>query len=205
MTETKTTLPKPQLILDVGGVLLTNLSPGFWTELAETSIVPYETLRASYKQEVRDGLWSGAITELQFWQWAAKHIPELTPEDGRQLILKHLIRLPAVEQLQAWSRMADIHILSNHREEWLSPKLADIRQSITSWTVSSESGSFKPNMPIYEKAAAQLAGPGPILFVDDSRANLAQAHKLGWSTLWADPDSVWIESVVPLLNGMLRT
>ncbi|EFM12453.1 conserved hypothetical protein [Paenibacillus curdlanolyticus YK9] len=202
---TETNHPKPQLILDVGGVLLSNLTPGFWTELAETTLVPYETFRTSYKQEIRDDLWSGAATETQFWQWAAQHAPALTAADGRQMLLKHLVPLPAIEQLQAWSRIADIHILSNHREEWLAPKLAEVTQWLTSLTVSSAAGSFKPNLPIYEIAASQAAARGPILFVDDSRANLAQAATLGWDTLWADPEGAWINEIIPLLTDMLSS
>ena len=60
---------------------------------------------------------------------------------------------------------------------------------------SSKVGSVKPDAKIYE-VAAENAGfpPGEILFIDDSRANLMPAQRLGWHVMWFDdynpPESV---------------
>ncbi len=52
---------------------------------------------------------------------------------------------------------------------------------------SSEVGAIKPEAKLYE-IAAERAGcrPEEILFIDDSRANLMAADKLGWNVLWFD-------------------
>lgn len=52
---------------------------------------------------------------------------------------------------------------------------------------SSKVSSIKPEAKIYE-LAAEAAGvlPEAILLVDDSRANLMAAEKMGWHTLWFD-------------------
>jgi FMN phosphatase YigB (HAD superfamily)/DNA-binding XRE family transcriptional regulator len=52
---------------------------------------------------------------------------------------------------------------------------------------SSEVGAIKPEDRVYE-IAAEKAGvqPEEILFIDDSRANLMAADKLGWNVLWFD-------------------
>ena len=52
---------------------------------------------------------------------------------------------------------------------------------------SSKIGAIKPEAHIYE-LAAKLAGadPGSSLLVDDSRANLMAAEKMGWHSLWFD-------------------
>jgi 8-oxo-dGTP diphosphatase/putative hydrolase of the HAD superfamily len=52
---------------------------------------------------------------------------------------------------------------------------------------SSEVGAIKPETKVYE-IAAERAGCSPeeILLIDDSRANLMAAERLGWHVLWFD-------------------
>lgn len=52
---------------------------------------------------------------------------------------------------------------------------------------SSQVGAIKPEEKMY-KAATERAGckPEEILFVDDSRANIMAAERLGWHVLWFD-------------------
>jgi putative hydrolase of the HAD superfamily len=60
---------------------------------------------------------------------------------------------------------------------------------------SSEVAAIKPEPQIYEIAQERAGvGPGEILLIDDSRANLMAAEKLGWRVLWFD-DSRPEESV----------
>jgi haloacid dehalogenase superfamily, subfamily IA, variant 3 with third motif having DD or ED len=207
-SENKDPVARParvQLVLDVGGVLLTNLTPTFWTQLVERTGVDYTEIRSRYKSEVRDDLWSGAVEEPQFWQWMNQYCPTLTEEDGRSMIMENLVPLPSLERLTRWKRLADIHILSNHRTEWLNPKLADYVQHFASMTVSSAAGSFKPNRSIYEQAAAAIGADvnGPILFIDDSANNLEQAEALGWSVLLADEAGEWMDKVEPMMQQLL--
>jgi putative hydrolase of the HAD superfamily len=52
---------------------------------------------------------------------------------------------------------------------------------------SSEVGAIKPEPKVYEIAAERAgAPPEEILLIDDSRANLMAADKLGWHVLWFD-------------------
>lgn len=52
---------------------------------------------------------------------------------------------------------------------------------------SSKIGAIKPEAHIYDLAAKQAGvEPESILLVDDSRANLMAAEKMGWHTLWFD-------------------
>ncbi len=52
---------------------------------------------------------------------------------------------------------------------------------------SSEVKMIKPEPAIYELAAKDAAvEPGAILLIDDSRANLMAAERLGWRVLWFD-------------------
>ena len=52
---------------------------------------------------------------------------------------------------------------------------------------SSKVGLIKPDPAIYELATKRAGvSPEEILFVDDERANLTEASKQGWHTLWFD-------------------
>lgn len=59
--------------------------------------------------------------------------------------------------------------------------------SYTAIIDSSEVKTIKPEKEIYELAAAKAGcKPEEILFVDDSRANIRPAARLGWHVLWFD-------------------
>ncbi len=52
-----------------------------------------------------------------------------------------------------WSQIADIHLLSNHRTEWLFPTMATISEFIKSVTISSAVGFCKPHREIYDSTS----------------------------------------------------
>lgn len=183
-----------QLVLDAGGVIVTNL-PELWKELADIAEIPYSMLREKYKLELRDTLWTGQIGEEGFWDWMIDYIPRLTVEEGRALMSKHLRALTAYDRIPAWSEFADIHLLSNHRHEWLLPVLEPIRSYLSSVTISSQSSCCKPATQIYELVQSKLQVHEPVLFVDDSERNLVPARELGWGTLLADEEGIWMRQV----------
>jgi HAD superfamily hydrolase (TIGR01509 family) len=191
---------RPQLILDLGGVLVTNLSPLFWHQLAQHSNTPYDVMVSQYKTDVRDNLWSGGITEEDFWKWLCDTFTSVDGKIAREMLRANLIPLPALDRLAHWSQAADIHILSNHRAEWVAPALAKIEPFIKSATISSNIGFCKPDPGIYDAAAAHLGTNNQILFVDDQEKNLVYASRLGWQTLLADENGNWIEKVNQLLH-----
>ncbi|REE69598.1 putative hydrolase of the HAD superfamily [Paenibacillus taihuensis] len=183
-----------QLVLDAGGVIVTNL-PELWREIADIAAVPYKELKGGFKQELRDTLWSGQVGEDAFWRWMNRYCPQLAIEDGRALMVKHLRVLPAFDRIPVWSEAADIHLLSNHRHEWLLPVLEPIKPFVASITISSQSGFCKPVAQIYEIVQTNLKSHERILFVDDSEGNLAPARELGWQTLLADEDGLWVRKI----------
>lgn len=189
---------RPQLVLDIGGVLAANLS-SFWEELAAHAQVPYDQLRARYKQEMSEALWSGKVTEEEFWSWLSAGFPAIQNEHARTLLRSILKPLPAMEYLPLWSQFADIHLLSNHRAEWVLPLFLDVQKHLSSITISSEVGFFKPHPRIYSTAQTQLKNSQKVLFVDDQEKNLQQAALLGWDTLLADPEGNWTKEVKPRL------
>ncbi|PZD95807.1 haloacid dehalogenase [Paenibacillus sambharensis] len=189
---------RPQLILDVGGVLAANLTD-FWTSAASAAGMSYNELRARYKQELRTSLWTGELSEAAFWEWLAEACPLLQTEQAQAALQNCLKPLPALALLPRWHRIADIHILSNHRAEWLRPWLSQYRSYLTSLTISSEAGCCKPDPALYRLAAVQLLPGRNTLYVDDAERNLLPAAALGWRTLLADPEGHWVNQVEDLL------
>jgi HAD superfamily hydrolase (TIGR01549 family) len=191
---------KHQLILDVAGVIITNLSPIFWHEIAELAFIPSETLRSQFKQEMRELLWTGKISEYEFWHWLNKKCPPIEIHTAQSILFKQLRYLPAIKCLPTWSQVADIHLLSNHRTEWLEPLLEPIKKYVKSITISSSVGFSKPDPIIYEIVQSKIQVNRQVLFVDDQEKNLKPAQDLFWSTLKADKKGMWIEQVNEILN-----
>lgn len=190
---------KPDLVLDIAGVLSTNCSPSFWRYLSTVYDVRYEEL-LEFRKEIREELWKGQITEQDFWLNLQRQIPYLHIESARDQLLSMIIPLPAMKEIPSWSEVADIHLLSNHRVEWIEHIINLIQVYVTSVTISAEVGVCKPEIAIYEKTQKYLKANGIVLFVDDQEKNFIGAMDLGWDTLLADKEGEWTERVSSLLN-----
>ncbi|QGH35753.1 hypothetical protein GI584_17605 [Gracilibacillus salitolerans] len=193
-------MKKFQLILDVGGVLATDLDL-FWEELVNQADLPYDKIRAIYRTEIREQLWQGDISEYNFWQWLDYTFPGINLEYLQTVMQKSLVELEGIHHVETWSAVSNIHILSNHRLEWLQPVINRLQPYLTSSTISSEVGVAKPDPRIYEICDNQLDFDRPILFVDNKKENLIPAVELGWQTIHADPDNEWIAKVDRLVLG----
>ncbi|WP_308636397.1 HAD family hydrolase [Paenibacillus silvisoli] len=181
-----------QLVLDAGGVLIGNLSPGFWQGMIDREDAGIAELRAAFKQQIREDLWTGRVGEEAFWQWVSGMFPEIEFAAAKSRLTERLHVLPAFHRVQEWSAAADVHILSNHRHEWLAPALEPLRPYVASVTISSEAGCCKPGLPIYRLVQARLRRGERVLFVDDAERNLQPARDIGWETLLADRDGRWV-------------
>jgi putative hydrolase of the HAD superfamily len=189
---------KNELILDVAGVLATNFSPLFWEELSEESETPYELL-VQFQNEYRVKLWTGKVTEEVFWTQLCEHFPTIKREKAKAMLISNIKPLPAIKEVATWSKFAHIHLLSNHRIEWIQHILKPIQNYVSSITISSQVGCCKPNPEIYTLVKTQLTNERNILFVDDQEKNFKVAKVLGWNTLLADENGGWIDRVMPLL------
>jgi len=193
---------KPQLVLDVGGVLLTNLD-SFWRALADPAGAPLGEIRDRYRREMRGKLWSGNIPEPDFWSWLAASWPGLDIAAARRALARSIKPLPALDLIRTWSSIADLHMLSNHRAEWIRPALRHVLPWFAGVTISSEAGCVKPDREIFAAAAARMPSGAPVLFVDDHPANLRAAESLGWHTVLADEaDSRWVKRIEPMLRQL---
>lgn len=193
-------MTRPQLVLDIGGVLATNLSPLFWRLTAAEAAVSEEALYMAYKAQISELLWTGSISEEQFWSWLNEQAPLIEAKQARAFIDRSLQPLPALEKIAEWSLTADIHLLSNHLSAWVEPIVNPINKYVKSVTISSEIGLKKPLPDIYGRVSSHFPIDSVVLFVDDQPKNLRQAASLGWRTLLADEGGRWISRVLPLLQ-----
>lgn len=157
---------KPVLVLDIAGVLVTNFSQLFWKDLSSKYEIPYANLAKFYKG-IKEDLWTGKINEQEFWFRLEKEFPTIEIEYSK-LKLHALIKpLPALEEISIWSEYATIHLLSNHRMEWVNQIVEPFQKYIKSMTISSEVGFCKPQVDIYTSAKSHFNRQKRVLFVDD--------------------------------------
>lgn len=185
-------MKKGQLILDVAGVLISNMTPGFWNDISKISNIPAVEWKNRFNAELRESFWSGKLPEYVFWQWLNDKYKSLDLQQAKSILMENLKALPAYEYIPKWSEMADIHLLSNHRNEWLDLLLAPIQTYLKSVTISSSVGLCKPDIELFKQVNLLLPKGQQVLFVDDQRNNLLTAEKLGWNTILADSDGQWI-------------
>lgn len=195
---------RPQLILDVAGVIVTNLSPSYWEEISKIAGVTYESLKTQFKNDIREAFWTGKISEEAFWQWLKTQCASVETQYAQKLLSSHLTRLPAMDHLSNWSQLADIHLLSNHRNEWLDPLLNPIKPYIKSITISSVVGFCKADPKIYEIVNSKIDTKQAAIFVDDQEKNMKPAKDLGWNTLIADKEGQWIEYLTVILQKQIK-
>ncbi|WP_261300933.1 HAD family hydrolase [Paenibacillus andongensis] len=193
-------MAKPQLVLDIAGVLVNNLSSLFWKELGTGSGVTFQVLKEQFN-EIRKGLWTGNLKEEQFWIWLIDRYPGINKDRARDILIGTLEPLPSVQFLEQWSRIADIHLLSNHCREWIEPVLSKLEGDIKSVTISNQVGICKPDIRIYELVERYFECKDRILYIDDQEKNLKPAMSLGWNILIADDQNNWIKEVEPLLRA----
>lgn len=190
---------KPQLVLDMAGVLITNLSSSFWQELAghagTTFPIFIEQLSA-----IRIDLWTGKLKEEQFWIWLQSQYPKIDKTYAYELLERTTQLLPAIHYLERWSQHADIHLLSNHCHEWVKPILLMIEKHTESITISNQVGFCKPYREIYEIVESHMNSRTRIIFVDDQLKNFKSAMELGWETILADEQHYWIEKIDHILT-----
>lgn len=185
---------KINVVLDIAGVIATNFSPTFWSILSNQFNIPYDDL-VIFKDEIRNDLWTGAIVEEEFWYRLTEKFPTIDADYANDTLLTTIKPLPARELIPEWSKYADIHLLSNHRKEWLNHIIEPIQDNVNTITISSEVGFCKPQSEIFLKAAEHINLEKKTVFIDDQEKNLIVPHNLGWHTFLADKNGDWVQKV----------
>jgi hypothetical protein len=85
---------KPQLVLDLAGVLIANLSTSFWHEIDRYADIAFPVLMEQLNG-IRKDLWSGKLKEEQFWIWMQKQYPNIEKMHAYELLEQTTELLPA--------------------------------------------------------------------------------------------------------------
>jgi FMN phosphatase YigB (HAD superfamily) len=186
---------RPLLILDAGGVLVTEPIPRLLRALAAKSPLPYEELARRYERNLYYDLWRGRLSERDFWPALAEQAGIDGPVGAwREFFLYSLRPLPALRHVPVWAEEADVFVLSNHLPQWLEPVLvrAGVRDHVSGLFISSQIGHVKPEREAFECVLrAKPAACTDILLVDDNARNIEAARDLGMDTLLADEAGAW--------------
>jgi len=185
----------PQLVLlDACGVILNDPLPELLIALASAIDVPHAEVMRRYA-DLRLPFWTGRLGEIPFWEcltggvdapgWASRLASSFRPG-------------PAAPALGAWATRARLRVLSNHRSEWLVPRLMamDLARHFERVVVSDAIDAAKPSPEAFLRALSDAAvAPGDVLFVDDKRVNVEAARSLGLEALHAKPGTGWVDAV----------
>lgn len=176
------------IYFDINGCLVRFFHQAF-TKLAEDTGASSSTIESTF-WHYNDAVCRGEMSLEEFNKTLAESL-QVETIDWMKYYLDAVDPIPEMHALAAW--VADnyqIGLLSNIMPGFIdamieSGKLPNINYSAI--VDSSEVMAIKPEQKIYEIATG-LSGvdPSEILLVDDSRANIMAAEKLGWKVLWFD-------------------
>lgn len=173
---------------DINGCLVRFFHQAF-TKLAADTGASASTIESTF-WHYNDAVCRGEMSLDDFNRALAQALHAETI-DWKTYYLESVDPIPEMQAMAAW--VADnyqIGLLSNIMPGFIdamieSGKLPNIGYSAV--VDSSEVMAIKPEQKIFEIATG-LAGvePSEILLVDDSRANIMAAEKMGWKVLWFD-------------------
>lgn len=173
---------------DINGCLVRFFHRAF-TRLAQETNVSPDVIEATFWHN-NDAVCRGQMSIDEFNRLFAEclKVPSVSWQD---YYLEAVDPIPEMQDMVRWA--ADnyrVGLLSNIMPGFIDAMLAkrilpDI--GYASIVDSSKVGAIKPEKEIYE-IARERAGcePSEILLVDDSRANLMAAERMGWHVLWFD-------------------
>jgi len=176
------------IYFDVNGCLVHFYQRAF-AKLAATTDVPADLVETAF-WHYNDEVCRGTMSLDDFNLALAKRLG-LDSVDWQKQYLETVEPISEMQELLRWaSQRYKIGLLTNIMPGFLSAmrragQIPDIAYDAV--VDSSEVATIKPEPKMYEIAAGRAGcPPQEILLVDDSRANLMAAEKLGWRVLWFD-------------------
>jgi HAD superfamily hydrolase (TIGR01509 family) len=171
---------------DINGCLVRFFHRAF-TRIAQDTGVQADLVETAF-WHFNDLANRGEMTLAEFNEAFARQIG-ISQIDWQEYYMKAIEPIEEMHELVGWAaEQYEIGLLSNTmpgfinimRDEGLLPAV-DYKAIID----SSEVHSIKPEPKVYEVAAAKAGVEAhEILLIDDSRANLMAAERLGWHVLW---------------------
>jgi len=187
-----------RLVLDAHGVVFSNSFRNVVSEIAHLSGQNTGEVWEKWLREVRYPAWSGGLSESEIWpRLGVGHLTRRRDE-----IMRTAFGLgPAGPYLRTWNRHTPIWLLSNHRSEWLRPRLQQfgLEGFFERILISDQTGFVKPD----ENAFLEIMdgkSPDRVLYVDDKQKNIDVAKRLGACTILATTDVLWTNAISELLT-----
>lgn len=187
--------PIDLLVLDAQGVVFSNPWESFLDDLAAVSGRSAASVHRTWHEELHDDAWLGRLEEGELWR-------RLTGDPGGRERwrpeLEARYRLGAIAgRLEAWRHRVPIWILSNHRTDWLTARLArfGLLATFRRVLVSDAIGAMKPDPRAFDAVLAWGFDPGRVLFVDDQPRNVAVARRLGIRARVAGEPEGWLDEI----------
>lgn len=191
------TLPAPKkqsksgirfVYFDVNGCLVRFYHEAF-ARLAEDSGMPADIVETVF-WHYNDQVCRGEMTVDELNKVFAERL-KLNKVDWREYYMAAIEPIKGMQELLEWaSEHYHVGLLSNIMPGFLDEMFErKILPSVTYSAIidSSKTGAIKPEPKIYETAQDWAnCPPEEILLVDDSRANLMAAERMGWRVLWFD-------------------
>ncbi len=176
------------VFFDINGCLVRFFHRAFSKLAAETGETAdvIETVFWHYN----DAVCRGEMTLKEFNQKLAQEL-NIESLDWQKYYLDAIDPIPQMHDLVRWAvERYHVGLMSNIMPGFINVmKEKHLIPDVKYATVidSSEVGTIKPERRIYEIAQENANVPGDeILLVDDSRANIMAAERLGWHVIWFD-------------------
>ncbi len=188
---------------DINGCLVEFFHPAF-DKLADDTGKTADVIETAF-WHLNELACQGQITMSEFNDRFAERLA-IEPVDWQSYYFEALNPVFEMQELLKWSsENYHVGLLSNIMPGFINRMFQEAalpRIDYAQIIDSSEVGLTKPDPKIFE-IAGERAGVNPeeILFIDDSRANLMSAEKLGWKVIWFD-SSRPAESVVRISTAL---
>ncbi|MEK7603364.1 MAG: HAD-IA family hydrolase [Patescibacteria group bacterium] len=174
---------------DINGCLVRFFHAAF-TELAATTGASADVIETTF-WHYNDAVCRGEMSLEDFNKVLAENLGVNTPFNWQDYYLRAVEPISEMQELVSWAaEHYHVGLLSNIMPGFIDAMLAKgllPKIQYRSIIDSSKTGAIKPEQAIYEAAQHYAeVQPGEILLVDDSRANIMAAEKMGWKVLWFD-------------------
>lgn len=173
---------------DINGCLVRFFHRAF-SRIAEETGAPPDLIETTF-WHYNDAVCRGELDMAEFNRLFAERL-DITSLDWQEYYMAAIDPIEEMQQLVQWaSENYRVGLLSNIMPGFIEVMLERgilPRIDYAAIVGSSGVGAIKPEPKIYEAAQA-LTGckPAEILLVDDDRANVMAAERMGWKVLWFD-------------------
>lgn len=176
------------IYFDINGCLVRFFHRAF-ARLADDTGTPADIVETTF-WHYNDAVCRGEMTLLEFNEFFAEKL-KVETVDWQAYYLAAIDPIQEMQELVRWAAQHyEVGLLSNIMpgfiDEMFNHQLLP-EVDYAAIVDSSKVGAIKPEPKIYEIAQDWAdCDPSEILLIDDSRANLMAAERMGWHVLWFD-------------------